>query len=359
MSRPLSPLPRLTAAWLGAAVITLCTGWVSAQQPPAAQPTPPPGEVKPPPATAPEVKTPPARQLLPKAPRPTQRPPRRPPRRPDATGPTRPLQRPPIKSPEDIERQMAELQKLAECSHYTDEQGRCRFYGPTDRPKDINLFHGLLGTTENKSEVEAPPEPRGSWEWWKWRLTPTWYRYDNHDCPCDPQNEPTPLIANIINFGALVFLFVWFGKKPLREALRKRKESIMSEIDKAKSIKKKAQQRLDHYEAELDQLDQKLVNLKGQYAADAERERGEIETDGERNRQRLLADVEQRLRQEARGARDELSKEALMSALRAAEELIKERLTKADQERIAEEYLDHIGPALAEPGQSPEPGDET
>src|SRR5690606_8461918 len=90
-----------------------------------------------------------------------------------------------------------------------DEHGHCLGQGPDDRPQDINLFHGWLGSKhELGGEGDAwakaitPPSPKGSKEWWYWRLTPSPYRYDNHDDHCDRANQPIPLIANIINLGA-------------------------------------------------------------------------------------------------------------------------------------------------------------
>jgi hypothetical protein len=42
-----------------------------------------------------------------------------------------------------------------------------------------------------------------------------------------------------------------------------------------------------------------------------------------------------------------LLQEAVVSAVAAAEELIKKRSTQSDQDRMADDYLASIGPALA------------
>ena len=239
-----------------------------------------------------------------------------------------------------------------------DEHGYCVGQGANDRPKDINLVHGWFGVNNEK----AVPRPRFAgwdsnaswgdnfkrmWPFWKWRLTPYLYRYENHDDHCDPRNQPVPLLANIINIGALIFLMVWFGRKPMTEALRNRKQSITSEMDKARAIKKSARERLDRYEDDLDHLDDKLAELRDQYALEAANDEKRLREAMLATRDRLLADVDFRLAQADKGARDALSREALESAMSAAEQLLVDNLKDSDHDRLEAEYLDHIGGMLA------------
>ena len=238
-----------------------------------------------------------------------------------------------------------------------DAHGHCLGDGANDRPKDINLLHGWFMANNDKA-VPAPPKSGGEpwWgseylgnsDWWIWRITPYPYRYENHDDHCDPRNQPVPLIANVVNLGFLIFLFVRFGKKPMLAGLRERKKSIMSEIDKARDIKKSAQAKLDKYEDELKHLDDRLEQLRGQYAAEGEVEEARVREDMAETRERMMADARFRVEQEHKTARDQLSTEALTGAMKAAEELLKTSVTDADHERLAEEYLDQIGPALKE-----------
>jgi F-type H+-transporting ATPase subunit b len=183
-------------------------------------------------------------------------------------------------------------------------------------------------------------------EWWKWRLIPYPWRYENHDDHCDPRNQPIPLLANIVNLGVLVFLIVRFGRKPVAEALKQRRSGIMSEIEKARAIRTGAQSRLDRYEDDLEHLDEKLAALREQYALEGVREEKRAVRDTGEARDRMMADAEFRVAQEGKTARDELSSEALEAALMAAERLLSTSVTQADHDRLAEEYLSQIGEAL-------------
>ena len=102
-----------------------------------------------------------------------------------------------------------------------DEHGYCVGDGPNDVPRPINLVHGWLGAKDNYGAEDdflsahrpprlAPKTVEMSWveanierqlPYWKWRMTPYPYRFDNHDDHCDPKNQPIPLLANIINVG--------------------------------------------------------------------------------------------------------------------------------------------------------------
>jgi len=238
-----------------------------------------------------------------------------------------------------------------------DDHGYCIGQGPTDPPKNVNLFHGWLGV-DNARAVPAPPrrvdgetgfiaERLGSSAWWKWRLTPYPYRYENHDDECDPRNTPIPLLANLINFAALMFLVTRFGAKPIAEALKKRRDAVMSEIDRAREIKASAEARLAEYEADIEQLDVKLETLRKQYADEAALEEKRLREDLAQARDRLLTDASFRIEQEGKSTRDRLSREALDEALGAAESLLGKSVKDADHDRLCEEFLDQIGTTLS------------
>jgi F-type H+-transporting ATPase subunit b len=184
-------------------------------------------------------------------------------------------------------------------------------------------------------------------EWWKWRLTPHPWRYQNHGDHCDPRNQPVPLFANVLNLGVLIFLLVRFGRKPLGESLDKRKSRIMAEVERAREIQKSAQTRLKRYEDELDHLDERLASLRANYALEGESEEKRLLEDMRETRDRLLADAEFRVQQESKQARDEMSRRALEEALSAAERLLETTVSAADHERMAEDYLDQIAETLA------------
>jgi F-type H+-transporting ATPase subunit b len=231
-----------------------------------------------------------------------------------------------------------------------DEHGHCIGHGIKDRPPELNLVHGWVGVRNDKAV--APPPQRGTWAWWKWRLTPYPWRYQNHADHCDPRNQPVPLAANVLNAAVLLFVLYRFGRKPLAEALRKRRETIMSEIDRAREIRSKARERLAFYEGELEHLDDRLAALRATYAEEGEMEKERLLTEMEQRDRRMMDDVAFRIAQEAKATRDELGRRALEDAMRAAEALLEKSVRPEDHERLAEEYLERLPAALRREGLS-------
>ena len=65
--------------------------------------------------------------------------------------------------------------------------------------------------------------------------------------------------------------------------------------------------------------------------------------------ERMKKDAEFLVEQEIKQLRVDVWREAVDSAVTAAEELLKKRVTPADQERLAEEYLADLGTTKTKP----------
>jgi F-type H+-transporting ATPase subunit b len=178
------------------------------------------------------------------------------------------------------------------------------------------------------------------------------FRYENEKNPCDPKNEPPPYMAALLNFGLLAFILYRFGKKPLEDALVKRKHAIMAEIETATKLKENAEARLEEYEEKLANIAVTIRDVRAEYAAQAEVEKKHILAEAEERRVRMRRDAEFRIEQERKAMRDELLAEAVVNATAAAEALIQKQMSSADQERMARSYLSSVGAALRQGARS-------
>lgn len=220
----------------------------------------------------------------------------------------------------------------AEEEHATPHE--CPGHGPMDPPPHMNLWHGLLMV--NNEQAEKPGF-----------INKLLFRYENPKDPCDHKNEPPPLLASIINFGVLAFVLYRYGRKPLAEALQKRRQGIMAEIDTATKLKEDAEERLEEYQDKIDNIESKLEEVRAEYAAQAEAERKHILAEAEDRRVRMRKDAQIRIEQELKAARAELMREAVVNAVAAAEELVAKQIAAKDQDRMANEYLQSIGTSLS------------
>jgi F-type H+-transporting ATPase subunit b len=187
-------------------------------------------------------------------------------------------------------------------------------HDPNAPPAEINWWHGIAG------------EKKGVAPSLLWRAP----------------GEPAPFIAAILNFAVLVFLFVYFGKKPLANALAKRKTNIMREMDEAGRMRADAEKRLAEYEAKLARLAGDVQAIRAEYREHGERDKERIVREAKERAVAMHADAEQVLEQEQKQMRRDVLAEAVESATKLATRLISEKGNASDQDRFAEAFLTQL-----------------
>jgi F0F1-type ATP synthase membrane subunit b/b' len=179
------------------------------------------------------------------------------------------------------------------------------------------------GASARESEEEAPGEIN-------------WFDFRNKEQP--------PFFAVVFNFALLAFLYYRFGKKPIGEALVKHRAHIVTEIEEAQRMKREAEKRAETYQAKLQDLEAELERTKLGLAEAGKGERERIVKEAEEKAARMQKDAAFMLEQEAKQVRLDLQREAVLSALEQAKEILKKRVTASDQERLAEEFLASLEP---------------
>jgi F-type H+-transporting ATPase subunit b len=155
--------------------------------------------------------------------------------------------------------------------------------------------------------------------------------------------ETPPFIAMVINFAILAGAYYALGKKPIAEGLKSRRDTIARDIEEAQRMRAEADARAKSYLAKLEHLEEEMRVARDSlvHAGEAEHER--IVKEAEAKAERMRKDAEFLVEQELKQIRGDLWREAVETAVRSAEELLKVRVTSADQERLAEDYLSDLG----------------
>lgn len=154
-----------------------------------------------------------------------------------------------------------------------------------------------------------------------------------------PSDMPPPFLATIINFIVFGYVIVRFGRKPLQEALKERKRTIMKDIDAATKMKNDAQARLSKYENKLQHIDDEIERIKRDFREQGEREKERIIADAKEKRDRMLKDAQFMIDQEVKQMRNELLQETVEAAIKAAEEVLTTKVAASDHDRLAEDYI--------------------
>jgi F0F1-type ATP synthase membrane subunit b/b' len=152
-----------------------------------------------------------------------------------------------------------------------------------------------------------------------------------------------PYLAMLINFGILIGGYYLLGKDSIAAGLRSRRESIAKEIEEAARMKAEADERAKTYQARLESLEQEMAMAREALVRAGEAERDRIVSDAEAKAERMRKDAEFLVEQELKQIRLDLWRDAVDTAIGTAEELLKKRVTPADQERLAAEYLADLG----------------
>jgi F-type H+-transporting ATPase subunit b len=155
--------------------------------------------------------------------------------------------------------------------------------------------------------------------------------------------DTPPYLAMLINFAILVAGYYLLGKKPIAAALQNRRDTISKDIDEANKMLGEAKARAQTYQVKLERLEEEVKTARAALVQAGEAERDRIVGDAEAKAERMRKDAEFLVDQELKQIRQDLWRDTVEAAVGAAEELLKKRVTAADQERMAEDYLADLG----------------
>lgn len=167
--------------------------------------------------------------------------------------------------------------------------------------------------------------------------------------------ETPPYIAMLVNFGILVAGYYLLGRKPIAAGLQSRRDRIAREIEEAQKMRREAEERAKFYQVKLEKLTEEVRTAREGLVRAGEAERDRLVREAEAKGERMKKDAEFLVEQELKQIRVDLQRETVEAAIAAAEELLKKRVTMADQERLAEDYLSDLGGKSPRTSMAPPP----
>ncbi len=146
-------------------------------------------------------------------------------------------------------------------------------------------------------------------------------------------------VWKVVNFLVLVVLLVKFVGKPLKEYLAQRKDLIEKSIREAQEAKEMAAKALKEVEERLSLKDKEIADIIASAQSSGERERDRLIGEGHRMAERIAEQAKTNIDFEVKRAKEVIQAEAVEAALQLAEEKIKSRLTKEEQDRLLRESI--------------------
>jgi F-type H+-transporting ATPase subunit b len=156
-----------------------------------------------------------------------------------------------------------------------------------------------------------------------------------------------PLFFALLNFVALVFLLGKLALPKIRAMSDRRHEQTQRDLDEARRLHREAKERLADYQHRLDAIDREIAGVVAAIRAEAEAEVARAVRAAEEQAARLKRESEFTISQELKQLRIDLTRDTTARAIAAAEKLIREKLTDADQRRLTEQFVRAIESAGA------------
>ena len=142
----------------------------------------------------------------------------------------------------------------------------------------------------------------------------------------------------VLNFSLLVFLLVKFGRAPIRDFLGGRRREMERAINEAAEAKAKAEAKLKEYTDRLGQLDSEMAKLRADLAAAAEEDKKRIVAEAEETARRMKIETDALIDQHAKALSAQVRRDLVDGAIATAERLLREKITAADQQQLADEF---------------------
>lgn len=159
--------------------------------------------------------------------------------------------------------------------------------------------------------------------------------------------DPT-FLGSVLNFTLLIFVLTFLFKKPLSEFLKNRSKQVEEGLAEAARIKAAAEAKHQEYSDRLEKLDSELETLRSDMVKAGEVEKDRIVAEAEKKAARMRRETEFLIEQQMKQLREDLTREAVEAAVGAAEAVLTEKTTAADQQKLADTYLERVAVVVKE-----------
>jgi len=148
--------------------------------------------------------------------------------------------------------------------------------------------------------------------------------------------------AKVLNFAVLAVGLFLLLRKPVSQALSDRIKGIKEELEDLESRKVQVEKQLADYNTKLAELDKEAEQVVAEYVRQGEEAKVRILKEAESAAEKLKEQAQKNIQNEFNQAKQSLQAEIVEKALAKAEELIKDRISAEDQDRLVDEYLEKV-----------------
>jgi F-type H+-transporting ATPase subunit b len=154
-----------------------------------------------------------------------------------------------------------------------------------------------------------------------------------------PEIHGKSLVFQLVNFGVLVGILVWFGGPAINKALGARHQQLKADLAAASAARAEAEARLKKQEARLAALEQEIEGIRQGVRAEAEAEKERLIAAAEERAKRIKEETSFALEQQTKEAEARLRREVALASVELAEQMVRKSLGAADQQRLVDTFV--------------------
>lgn len=149
--------------------------------------------------------------------------------------------------------------------------------------------------------------------------------------------------VNLALFIAAGFILHWRFGRPIREALRARREIIKRELQRAQEERDQALAKLAEVEARFDNLDSEVAAVTEKARAEADAEKARLKAASESEITKLREQATREIESAGKAARHELRRFAAEESVRLAEQILEKEIRPEDDARLTSLTVNELG----------------
>ena len=161
------------------------------------------------------------------------------------------------------------------------------------------------------------------------------------------------LAGQLTNFAIWLTLLYILLNRVLPKFLADRRAGIVDGLEEAKRMKGEAEAKFAEYSKRIDTMDAELERVREDMRKAGQAERDHLVSKTSEKAARMHAEARFLVEQQVKQLKEELTREAIESAVTAAEAILRQGTTAADQQRLADEYLARLKTSAS---KNPQPG---
>jgi F-type H+-transporting ATPase subunit b len=153
------------------------------------------------------------------------------------------------------------------------------------------------------------------------------------------------LVMKWVNFAILVFLIVWFGRKPIMNFLRSQKEEVAEEIELLEKKKAELAEEIRKTQKALEESDAHFADLKDKIILQGEKRKQELIEDARKQSEYMMETAKKKIGNQILQAKQAFKTELIDAAMDIAEKRLPKEMTHEDNEKMVNLYLSSVSAA--------------